>query len=135
MSATPKTYRKKPVEIEAMQFTGSDHHAVYCWVEDHIPTYCYLSNDHVGVGVSINPANGAFIICTLEGEMTVSDGDYVIRGVQGEFYPCKSDIFEATYEPLEYDDDCPPAPIRCTCEDESEEETEDEETEDEEAEA
>ena len=38
-------------------------------------------------------------IPTLEGEMTASDGDYIIKGVQGEFYPCKPDIFEKTYEP------------------------------------
>ena len=39
-----------------------------------------------------------YYIPTLEGRMKVSDGDYVIKGVQGEFYPCKPDIFEATYE-------------------------------------
>jgi hypothetical protein len=40
------------------------------------------------------------VIATLEGDMTASPGDWIIKGVKGEFYPCKPDIFEATYEPL-----------------------------------
>jgi len=43
----------------------------------------------------------SFIIMTLEGDHTVSDGDFVIKGVAGEFYPCKPGIFEQTYEPAE----------------------------------
>ena len=48
-----------------------------------------------------NMPNGLPGIETLEGTMEVSDGDYIIKGVQGEFYPCKADIFEATYEIVE----------------------------------
>lgn len=97
----PKTYRKKPVEIEAIQYdtsSGPAAHAAYCWVADHIEPYDYLGDERPEHGVSINPADGSFIIHTLEGEMTVSDGDYNIRGVQGEFYPCKPNVFEQTYE-------------------------------------
>lgn len=101
-------YRKKPVVIEAMQFKGgsAELHAVYQWVESNtggsfepmaviegrVP--CPAS------GVSIDPRDGRMMIATLEGFHHVNRGDYVIRGVQGEFYPCKPDIFEATYEPV-----------------------------------
>lgn len=96
-----KKYRKKPVEIEAMLFDGDNAatHAVYKWVEQNTQgSYDYTGDERPAHGVTIRPRDGAFIIHTLEGEMVVSRGDYVIRGVQGEFYPCKPDIFEATYE-------------------------------------
>ena len=53
---------------------------------------------HVGTGLGFTPALGTLDIPTLEGVMTASPGDWIIKGVAGEFYPCKSDIFEATYE-------------------------------------
>jgi hypothetical protein len=99
-------YRKKPVEIEAMQVpanaTPPEAMAVYQWIEAHIgsvppPGYEEDICDHEGV--TIDPADGLMTIRTLEGDMKVSLGDWVIRGVKGEFYPCKPDIFEATYEP------------------------------------
>lgn len=80
-------YRKKPVVIEAIRFDGSDECAEYL---------CQWS----GGEVSLNDGD-AVVIETLEGPMFVSDGDYVIRGVQGEYYPCKPDIFEAAYEKVE----------------------------------
>ncbi len=91
---------KKPVTIQAMLFDGDNAatHAVYRWVEANTQgSYDYLGDERPEHGVSIDPADGAMVIHTLEGEMKVSRGDYVIRGVQGEFYPCKPDIFEATY--------------------------------------
>ena len=78
-------YRKKPVEVEAVQFTRTNDPEV----QDHLDTcedWWY--------------AEGLLHIDTLEGTMTASVGDYIIKGVQGEFYPCKPDIFEATYEPV-----------------------------------
>lgn len=98
---TPITYRKKPVEIEAMQLTGTpaEMHAVYQWVEANTQGSFDPDADEVPAsGVSIDPATGFFLIATLEGVMSAKPGDYIIRGVQGEFYPCKADIFEATYE-------------------------------------
>lgn len=80
------TFRKKPVEIEAMQFGGSNGRAVAGWV--------------LGNGQDAQLNRGEVLIMTLEGIMHVSPGDWVIRGVQGEFYPCKPDIFDATYEPV-----------------------------------
>jgi hypothetical protein len=80
----PKKYRKKPVIIEAIQFTGSN--------QDNVKRFCS----------TVKPADfemTALVIPTLEGDMRVDAGDYVIKGVKGEFYPCKADIFNMTYEP------------------------------------
>jgi hypothetical protein len=84
---TPTRYRKKPVVIEAVQYDGSNAEEVAQWIDD--------------CSGEFSPAHtwgDEFRISTLEGELHVSPGDYVIRGVQGEFYPCKPDIFEQTYE-------------------------------------
>jgi len=101
---TPKTYRKRPVVIEAMQLTGSsgEIHAVYQWVENNTQgSFDPLDPITPGSGVSIDPSTGFMLIATLEGVMQAKPGDYIIRGIQGEFYPCKPDIFEASYEPAE----------------------------------
>ncbi|MDM7529985.1 hypothetical protein [Lacticaseibacillus paracasei] len=83
-------YRKKPVEIEAIQFADD-------------PDTLIKINDVLGldpVNVSYeDPDNPVLKIPTLEGVMTAQVGDYIIKGVHGEFYPCKPDIFEETYEP------------------------------------
>lgn len=76
------TYRKKPVEVEAFKI-GSDD----------IPEW--FSKELQAGNVSYNEA---FYIKTLEGVMKADNGDYIIKGVKGEIYPCKPDIFEATYE-------------------------------------
>ena len=107
-------YRKKPVEIEAMQIAGSagEQMQVCDWVRDN--GYPWLLGNAMypmtlipegggepgDPGIYIDPATGELVIRTLEGDMRASYGDYIIRGVQGEFYPCKPDIFEATYEPV-----------------------------------
>lgn len=97
-------YRKRPVEVEAMQLVGSnaEMHAVYQWIESETQgSFDPLSAEVPASGVSIDPATGFLLIATLEGVMQAKPGDYIIRGVQGEFYPCKPEIFEATYEPVE----------------------------------
>ena len=96
-------YRKKPVVVEARQLKGTaNDHDVYLWVESNTQgSFDPLDDDLPGSGVSIDPATGFFLIATLEGVMQAKPGDYIIRGVQGEFYPCKPDIFEATYEVAE----------------------------------
>ena len=82
-------YRKKPVVIEAMQFTDEMKDRVLTWIT------CSAYPD-------FNPGNEPVItITTLEGDMTVSLGDWVIKGVKGEFYPCWNDIFEATYDAVD----------------------------------
>jgi hypothetical protein len=77
-----KKYRKKPVVIEAIiaESAKTNPNNVILWV----PNACRKGSD--------------IYIKTLEGEMSVNEGDYVIKGVNGEFYPCKPDIFKKTYE-------------------------------------
>lgn len=82
-------FRKKPVIVEAMQFTDETKNQVFNW----ITCSCYPTFDDAG--------NPTLKIQTLEGDMIASLGDWVIKGVKGEFYPCKPDIFEATYEPAD----------------------------------
>lgn len=89
MTTTPTTYRKKPVEIEAMQLTGDNARDVAFWAQGRLVP---------GVDLKTNEPTHQVDIVTLEGTMRAIPGDYVIRGVQGEFYPCKPDIFAATYE-------------------------------------
>lgn len=118
---TPKTYRKKPVEIEAMRLIGPAVQAAHVayWMTGHgypwligdatrpetmrYPDQAEGDDSKPNKGVYIDPANGDLMIRTLEGDMRATYGDYVIRGVAGEFYPCKPDIFEQTYEELHRD--------------------------------
>ena len=74
-------YKKKPVSVSVCEYTGTN--------EDEILKWCKTSFME----------NASLFIKTLEGKMHVSKGDFVIEGVQGEFYPCKPDIFAQTYEP------------------------------------
>jgi hypothetical protein len=75
-------YRKKPVVIEARQYDGSNADALVRWI-----------------GGRSYEERGKIIVPTLEGDHAAARGDWIIRGVKGEFYPCKPDIFDATYEP------------------------------------
>lgn len=85
----PAKYRKKPVVIEARQLgKGPDG-------PDVIAEWC---GGRVLNNLGHPSGKVAIVIPTLEGDMTGQYGDWIIRGVQGEYYPCKSDIFEATYE-------------------------------------
>ena len=77
-------YRKKPVVIEAVQWLGSNFGEMTDFMHD-----IYGVDDK------------NLIIPTLEGDMTAGMNDWIIKGVKGEFYPCKPDIFEATYEKVE----------------------------------
>lgn len=90
-------YRKKPVEIEAMgPLTHDNRDDIAAWCNGGAPRSQEKRVPAPGRGVAT-----AVVIRTLEGDMRASYGDYVIRGVQGEFYPCKPDIFTATYEPAD----------------------------------
>lgn len=88
-------FRKKPVVIEAVQWNGSNTKEVEDFARDSARVF-------KAVYPSDNPKTVPYIdIYTLEGTMRASVGDYIIKGVNGEFYPCKPDIFEKTYEPAE----------------------------------
>lgn len=98
-------FRKKPVVIEAVRYDGTKAGFNECLKFladgkdnfDHLPKNPKDPYIHQGIGVSIMGIE----IPTLEGVMLCSPGDWIIKGVKGEFYPCKSDIFEATYEKVE----------------------------------
>jgi hypothetical protein len=102
----PKKFTKKPVTIEAMQMVGSngDIHAVYQWVEQNtagsFESLAVIEGKRPcpASGVSIDPRDGRMVIATLEGLHWVNLGDWVVRGVEGEFYPVKPDIFAKTYD-------------------------------------
>jgi hypothetical protein len=94
-------FRKKPVVIEAMLHVGDDETAVAIveWSEGN---------------VTADEGDGTLSIVTLEGTMRAEPGDYIIRGVKGEFYPCKPDIFLATHEPVEVETALENAPLMAT---------------------
>lgn len=79
-------FRKKPVIVDAVQWLGENFVEI---------------DEFITVAHETYPADGRVIIPTLEGDMCASIGDWIIKGVEGEFYPCKPDIFEKTYEPVE----------------------------------
>lgn len=83
-------FRKKPVVIEAWQYDGKDGLTWPQWLHD------YRSEDLVAYVLG-----GKIWIPTLEGMMCGEPGDWIIKGIKGEVYPCKPDIFEATYERVE----------------------------------
>ena len=93
-------YRKKPVVIDAIQITRQNIRQVYEWVHGCVAIKTDMDLHKWGDYLFLIERNG-MKIPTLEGEMVASMGDYVIKGIQGEFYPCKPDIFEATYEAVE----------------------------------
>jgi hypothetical protein len=80
-----RKYRKKPVVIDAVRYNGDTGQLPY----------------EMGVEIVRSYKDGSCFIATLEGEMECRVGDWIIRGIKGEFYPCKPDIFEATYEAVE----------------------------------
>lgn len=84
-----KTYRKKPVDIQAVQFTRDN------WPE--IKDFTNGTAKDLTIERRIDGI-ATCIIPTLEGQHIATEGDYIIRGVEGEFYPCKPGIFEKTYE-------------------------------------
>lgn len=86
-------FRKKPVVIDAIRYTGDNIEEVWEVFSAELisgPILCDCCDNDSSAHIE-----------TLEGTMECSPGDWIIRGVQGELYPCKPDIFEATYEPAE----------------------------------
>ena len=93
-------FKKKPVVIDAEKWSG--HEAQFHWIAGIMllkkdATNAYKTDDDCMFYLD----DGVLKIETLEGVMTADVGDFIIKGVQGELYPCKSDIFNQTYEPAE----------------------------------
>lgn len=90
-------FRKKPVVIEAIQLRWEN------WNE--ICDFCGVGNLSEGKPEGFNPNDDSskigLRIPTLEGVLEAGENDWIIKGIKGEFYPCKADIFEATYEKVE----------------------------------
>lgn len=77
-------YIKKPIPVEAMEWTGYNFEDIQTFMKDaHVFKTTY----------------GELVIPTLEGEMKALPGSYIIKGVKGEYYPCRKDVFMETYEP------------------------------------
>ena len=83
-------YRKKPIVIEAIHYRGRQDKGLLTE---------FL---HGGSRLLCVDEEGRLVIETLEGYHRITNGDYIIKGVKGEFYPCKPDIFEMTYEPIDH---------------------------------
>lgn len=85
----PERFRKKPVEVEAVRVDAEDYDGM-----------CEIVRWCGGRAVGAEDDNGQHVIAidTLEGTMFADPGDWIIKGIKGEFYPCKPDIFDATYE-------------------------------------
>jgi len=92
-----KKYRKKPVVIEAIKWTG----------KNTLDCIRFISKgEEVDEGALLESIKEeGFLILTLEGTMEAYEGDYIIKGVNGEFYPCKPDIFAKTYEEADSEED------------------------------
>lgn len=89
-------YRKKPIVIEAFCWTGDlDQTEDPIWIVDAINAgvVCFTNSGTPDVRMHV---------CTSEGEMCAAPGDWIIKGIKGELYPCKPDIFAATYDPVEH---------------------------------
>jgi hypothetical protein len=84
-------YCKKPVVVEVVRFLNDSYETLEAIQDLGLES----------IRVSYKDGEPVLIIETLEGEMIANVGDYIIRGIKGEFYPCKPDIFEQTYEPVD----------------------------------
>lgn len=87
-------YKTKPVEIEAIQWTGLNLEEIKAFVGESLIYDIIDTAWEAGKGIP----HVLMKIKTLEGDMIASEGDYIIKGLRGEFYPCKPDIFEKKYE-------------------------------------
>jgi hypothetical protein len=101
-------FRKKPVMIEAVQFLRiiffeQGRHSIEFDTEETLPKW--LRNAMLDGEVAPDVVGGGdLVVKTLEGRHLASPGDWIIRGVKGELYPCKPDIFAMTYEPVDEQD-------------------------------
>lgn len=91
-----KSYKKKPIIIQALQWSGFNVEEMKKFAGksfEYDVKYALMPDPELGLS-----AITSYYIKTLEGRMSFSSGDYILKGVNGEFYPCRADIFEKTYE-------------------------------------
>lgn len=93
-------YRKKPVVIDAEELTSKSIKKVYEFIHGKLSDFTFIESQKFEDYEQLVCENG-MQIQTLEGTMTAQLGDFVIKGVKGEFYPCKPDIFASTYEKID----------------------------------
>ena len=86
-------YTKKPVVIEALQINGNVSE-----IKEFIGNNGDVNVDDAAYKAGVHPPVTVVTIHTLEGDVKAKDGDHIIKGVKGEFYPCRKDIFEETYD-------------------------------------
>lgn len=89
-----RLFRKRAVTVEARRINAEDWDSVQdiaSWANAEVVDIDMFRSQH---------DNAVMVILTMEGPMYAEDGDWIIRGVVGEFYPCKNDVFEASYEPV-----------------------------------
>ena len=92
-------FRKKPVVIDAVRWTGENLAEVIDFTGKH-PSWSKWFSSWEQYATHVRADRNVVKIITLEGTMEASPGDWIIRGVNGEHYPCKPDIFAKTYEPV-----------------------------------
>ena len=95
-------YKTRQVEIEAIRWSGNeiDLPEMLTFIQDGHEDFSHLpmNRGEIKAGVGYIPPTGQLDIPTLEGDMLANPGDFIIKGLKGEFYPCKPDIFEMKYE-------------------------------------
>lgn len=88
-------FTKKPVRIEAVQWTGKNEREMFNFLGGNPDDY--MTTESETFYIDHRKVEGGLMIKTLEGDHAAGIGDWIIKGVKGEFYPCKPDIFELTY--------------------------------------
>ncbi len=97
-------YRKKPVVIDAVQWTGKNHREMFDFLTENTFKEEHITVDGYHFYINHNKVKGGLVIKTSEGDMNVSIGDYIIKepfDKERMYYPCKEDIFHQTYERVE----------------------------------
>jgi len=96
MKQEVQKFRKKPVKIEALQWEGSSHRPMFDFLDGSDRSI--MATEGTNFQIDHGKVEGGLVIKALEGEHLANIGDWIIKGVAGEFYPCKPSIFAKTYE-------------------------------------
>lgn len=97
-------YRAKPVEKDAVLWLGEDHRGMFEFLGGS--RFDYIQADGENFYIDHSKVEGGLVIKTLEGHCIARIGEYIVKGIKGEYYPVKKDIFEASHEPVEGIEDC-----------------------------